>query len=228
MQPSQPLVSAIIPMYNRESLIAETIESVQAQSYSPIEIIVVDDGSTDRSAAAVKSFKNPDIHYYYQSNRGAGAARNTGISHAQGEYYAFLDSDDLWLPEKITLQIQAFAEDPSLDMVFTHVVQSHDGNLNSDLVQTSPTMPGLYSSTLLIKRASFDQVGLFTSDLKIGEFIEWYTRCKDLGLSSKILEDVLVKRRVHGSNLGIVERGSRNDYLKVIKASLDRRRGNPR
>ncbi|MDV2504691.1 MAG: glycosyltransferase family A protein, partial [bacterium] len=126
MTDSSRLVSVIIPAYNCEDFLAEAIASALAQTYLPVEIIVVDDGSTDRSGDVANSFKNPEVRYFYQPNSGAGAARNQGTNLARGSYFAFLDADDVWLPDKLTLQMAAFDDDPGLDIVFGLVSQFYD------------------------------------------------------------------------------------------------------
>ncbi|PYG88201.1 glycosyltransferase involved in cell wall biosynthesis [Ruminiclostridium sufflavum DSM 19573] len=104
---SSPLISVIIPMYNTVKYIKQTVESVLAQTYSSFEVIIVDDGSTDGSGEIVKTLmlKDSRIKYIFQSNQGVSAARNNAIVHSQGEYLAFLDSDDLWLPDKLEKQV---------------------------------------------------------------------------------------------------------------------------
>lgn len=113
--PQEPLVSVVIPTYNRADLILRAIDSVRSQSYRNWEIIVVDDNSQDRTAELVGKLVNqhqPIYYHRHETNLGGSAARNTGINHAQGDYIAFLDSDDVWLPEKLELQIQAIANQP--------------------------------------------------------------------------------------------------------------------
>ena len=105
MMQDKPLVSAIIPVYNCERYLAEAIESVLAQTYRPIGIIVVDDGSTDGSADVAKSFTDPQVRYFYQPNSGQGAARNQGTNLARGSFFTFLDADDLWTDNKLELQL---------------------------------------------------------------------------------------------------------------------------
>ncbi len=227
MYNNERLISAIIPVYNRKRYIAEAIDSVLAQTYSPIEIIVVDDGSTDKSAAIVKEYQNSSIRYTFQSNQGIGAARNKGIDMAQGAYYAFLDSDDLWIPDKISLQMKAFENDPDLDMVFGHVVQFRSTQLGTILDQKDQFVPGYIPSSLLIQRDSFHKVGKFTTQWKIGEFVDWYSRALETGLKSLMLPDLVAKRRIHDANIGIVERKSQKDYLNILRKSLERRKGKP-
>lgn len=112
----KPLVSVVIPTYNRVQQTIAAIESVLAQTYSHFEIIVVDDGSTDSSGEAIERFLRQgtngrhQLFFLRQPNQGASAARNTGIAKARGEYIAFLDSDDYWLPEKLEWQMRALEQ----------------------------------------------------------------------------------------------------------------------
>ena len=227
MHDTRPKISTIIPVYNREKYIAEAIDSVLAQTYKPIEVIVVDDGSTDNSAGIVKQYVNSSIRYTFQPNQGIGAARNTGIELAKGSYYAFLDSDDLWTPDKISLQMKAFDNDPDLDMVFGQVVQFRSTQLGTILDQKDQIVPGYIPSSLLIQRDSFHKVGKFTTQWKIGEFVDWYAKALETGLKSLMLPDLVAKRRIHDTNIGIVERKSQKEYLSILRTSLERRKGKP-
>ena len=136
---NNPLISVIIPAYNADKLITKTLDSILAQTYRPLEIIVVDDGSTDETAKVVKNYENNKLvnkvdtnHkitqinragiglvYIRQENRGPSKARNTGIKAAKGEYIAFLDADDCWSHDKLEKQIGLFKKEPNLDIIFT-------------------------------------------------------------------------------------------------------------
>ena len=102
----QNLVSVVMPAYNSEKYIAESIESVLNQTFKNFEIIVVDDGSTDNTRKIISDYKDNRIRYYYQENLGSGAARNLGLSNSRGNWIAFLDSDDLWNPVKLEEQLK--------------------------------------------------------------------------------------------------------------------------
>ena len=149
-----PLVSVIIPAYNAEKTIGNALDTVFGQTYRPIEIIVIDDGSTDKTAEIVKDYvqgirivrdegSDPTIRtspaseaierkYIYQQNCGPSKARNSGIKAAMGEYIAFLDADDLWIKEKIEKQVELFTKDPKLDVIFsdTKVTRFRGGKVN--------------------------------------------------------------------------------------------------
>jgi len=221
-------VSVIIPAYNRQAYIAEAVQSALQQSHRPLEIIVVDDGSTDGTRSAVQKFF-PSVRYELQQHSGAGAARNRGAEIARGELLAFLDADDVWPPYKLARQLEAFQLRPDLHMVFGQVRQLHDGpewssGIVGRLSNPSQLMAGYAPGTMMVRRDAFFRVGPFKTDWKVGEFIDWYARARDLQLRETCLPDLLLFRRIHKSNQGIVEHASRSDYAKVIKASLDRRR----
>ena len=225
VQSQSPLVSVIIPAYKAKLYVAEAIESVLAQAYTHFEIIVIDDGSTDGSAEVVKQFSV--VQYCFQPNAGISAARNYGIERTQGDFFAFLDADDVWDKNKLTLQLTAFEENPGLDIVFGHVKQFYSPELTGtqkDKTLFKELMPGYIPSTMLIKRDSFFRVGLFETHWKMGEFASWYLRSLEQGLQNLMLPDLVTWRRIHETNNGIKQRVSINDYVRIIKASLDRRR----
>ncbi|AFZ58640.1 glycosyltransferase family 2 protein [Anabaena cylindrica FACHB-243] len=114
-----PKISVIIPVYNSEKTVAETLESVLAQTYGNLEIIIVDDGATDKSIEICRQFKDKRIKIIHQQNRGLAGARNTGIRHAKGEFLAFVDSDDLWLPEKLEKHLQHLQRSPQVGVSFS-------------------------------------------------------------------------------------------------------------
>src|SRR5262249_26420702 len=128
--PMAPLVSVLMPVYNREAYLAGAIESILAQTYRPLEIIVVDDGSTDASAAIAQRYA--EVRYAYQPHAGIAAARNRTLSLARGEYLAFLDSDDLWEPSTLDRQMAVMLSAPELGMLFGHVIEFVSPELDPD------------------------------------------------------------------------------------------------
>lgn len=228
------LISVIIPVYNREQYLAETIESVLSQTYRPLEIIIVDDGSTDGTVDVVRSFSGV-VRYFFQPNSGCGAALNSGVERAEGDYLSFLGSDDLWTEEKLTLQMKLLDSAAEIDLVFAHVTHFYSPELGKRERERflCPTgkMPGYHAGTMLIRKEAYFRVGLFNADFQAGEFVDWYFRAKEKGLREMMLPDVLMKRRIHSSNLGILKRNTQTDntdmdYIRVLKAALDRRRKN--
>lgn len=224
---NNPLVSVIIPVYNCDRYLAEAIESILAQTYQSIEVIVVDDGSTDGSADVAKHFAL-SVRYCYQPHMGIGATLNRGTALARGSFLAFLDADDFWVADKLMRQMVVFDSNPEMDIVFGHVKQfcspELDDNIKKRLQVPAAIIPGYIKGTMLIKRDAFFRVGLFGANWQLGEFIDWYLRAVEQDLKSFMLPEVLLKRRVHDANTGIRERKSRTDYASILKISLDRRR----
>jgi glycosyltransferase involved in cell wall biosynthesis len=221
-----PDISVIIPAYNAERYLAQAIESVLAQRPAPAEVIVVDDGSSDGSAAVARGFGAP-VRCLTQPNAGGGAARNRGVREARGAWLAFLDSDDLWSADKLALQTAALERDPALEAVFGHVEHFHSPELADEAkaaTRLPPVMPGYHVGAMLIRAAAIARVGPFEEKLRRADFIGWYLRASELELRSLMLPQVLMRRRVHDANYGLVARNAAGDYVKALKASLDRRR----
>ncbi len=223
-------ISVIVPVHNRERYLRESLDSVLAQGALVSEIVVVDDGSTDGSAAVARSYGAP-VRCVVQKNAGAAAARNRGVQEATGEYIAFLDSDDLWMPGKLAAQLRAFVDGPELDMVFGETEQFISPELDEEtrrrLQCPAGTMPGYLVGAMLARRSVFDRVGSFDTHWQVGEFIDWYARARETGLRSAMLPTLVLRRRLHGTNTMITRRDSQRDYLRIVKASLDRRRAPP-
>lgn len=222
-----PLVSTIVPVYNGEKYVSEAIESILAQAYRPIETILVDDGSTDGTSEIAKRF-SPNVKYWYQTNAGTGAARNRGIELAKGSFFAFLDADDLWLPDKLTVQMAAFHDDPETEIVFGYVKQFYSPELDditkSKLRCPDKAMPGCLPCTMLIKRDAFFRVGLFETNWRLGQDVSWIIRAREHGLRAVMVPHLVYMRRLHKDNKGIINREFSKDRIRILKASLDRRR----
>jgi glycosyltransferase involved in cell wall biosynthesis len=224
-----PLVSCIIPVYNGERYIGEAIESVRKQTYSNLEIVVVDDGSTDQTAAVVKKFGS-GIKYFYQPNAGPGPARNFGIRASSGEWLAFLDADDLWLPDKIKLQAERLLSSPRMDLCFSLMRNFWDPKLSQrekkfkqeGLVKLCPPFS---LCTLLAPRSSFEKIGKFDYRFFLGEEVDLFLRMSEYGLNYEVVERVLVRRRLHGANmtwnLGAIKKET---LLRAAKKSLAKHR----
>ncbi|MCC7163913.1 MAG: glycosyltransferase family 2 protein [Anaerolineae bacterium] len=217
---ASPLVSVIVPVYNGEIFLAAALDSIVAQTYRPLEIIVIDDGSTDGSASIAQTYDL--VRYTFQTHSGLSAALNQGISLARADYFAFLDADDLWAETKLEKQMTRLLTDPALDMVFAHVREFRGDAANDPNACYTPT-EGYSKGTLVVRRASFFRVGLFDTRYRVGDFIDWYIRATELKLESEMLKDVLLERRLHENNMGIREMDQRRAYLQILKKSLDRR-----
>ena len=220
----EPAISVIVPVFNGERYLAEALESIVGQTRPPEEIIVVDDGSTDRTAEVARRFP---VRLLRQANAGAAAARNAGAEAANADLLAFLDHDDLWVADKLERQMAALAADPALDMVFGHVEQFFCPSLTAEQrahYQLTPPMPAYTSPARLIRRASFAKVGPYAIGNRLGEVLEWHARAVDAGLRLAMLPGIVYRRRIHASNMGITRSQDRSDYAHVLKQILDRRR----
>ncbi|HSX10695.1 MAG TPA: glycosyltransferase family A protein [Chlamydiales bacterium] len=221
-------ISVIIPAWNGENYLAEAIESVLAQDYENKEVIVVNDGSTDRTKEVIASFKNL-VRSMTQENKGLGAARNSGIRMATGNYFSFLDHDDLWEKDKLTTQmremIQFLDEDP---LIFTYARQFFCPTLSEEekkkLSIPNAILPGISAGTLLISKKRLRQIGPFVEEKAGAEFVDWYLRGVELKVPVKTIDKIAMHRRIHTSNMGHQPSlSNKTDYLKVVKASLMRR-----
>ena len=186
------LVSVIIPTYNRSTLLLRAIESVRNQTYKHLEIIIVDDGSTDNTEEIVRRLKDNRIIYIkHNKNMGASAARNTGVKKSSGEFVAFLDSDDEWLPEKIEKQINVFSKfGENIGMVYSDMIRVYpsgrkyywhspsflpkDGILYPKALNYGLINIGL--QTCLVRKVCFSEVGLFDINLKRYIDLEFFIR----------------------------------------------------
>jgi len=225
MNSKLPMISVIIPFYNRDRYLAEAIESVLNQTYANTELILVDDGSTDKSAAIARSYP---VKYHYQTNMGIGAARNAGISLATGDFFAFLDSDDIWTRDKLAKQMAAFEANPNLEAVFGYAQNFFSPELDAEFrakirCDEQPISSNL-SGAILIKRQAFLRIGMFDVNLKVGIDVAWAIRAMEQKLQQIILPDVVYHRRIHTTNNGIVNQDYVGERMRVLKAKLDRQR----
>lgn len=221
---SSDKISVVIPAYNAERFLGEAITSVLAQSQASWEIIVVDDGSTDDTPAICRSF--PEVVYARQDNAGVASALNHGVRIARGDLIAFLSADDIWKATK--LQCQHKALDGRKDrLVFGHMQHFISPDLTEvqarALVCPPDPMPAYSAGTLLTHIEVLRLVGAFDEEVKVGEFMDWYSRARDRGLDIVMLDKVVSMRRVHDSNHSSKTLRS-NSYAPVLKAIIDRRR----
>ena len=221
------LVSVVIPTHNRERYLRAAIESVLAQDYAPVELIVVDDGSTDATAAMLDGM-GATVRCIHQANQGIAGARNAGIAVARGSFLAFLDDDDLWLPDKLTRQMAAFAEHSETDAVYGHAEQFYSPEIEPEFWERFRIRPGVMAApiagALLIRRAAFDRVGPFDPRFGIGVEMDWNARLAEQRLVVTMLPEVVYRRRLHRGNFNIRHAGEQSERLHVLKAVIDRRR----
>jgi glycosyltransferase involved in cell wall biosynthesis len=222
-------ISAIMTVYNTDGYVAAALDSVLSQTRPPDEVIVVDDGSTDGTPDVLRTY-DTRVRIIRQDNFGAARALNVAIAAATGDAYAFLDADDLWLPEKQQIQCTALLADNNLEAVFGGVRQFVSPDLDAEAarqyVVSSDPQPGISKNTLLIRRDAFDRIGPFQEEFSAIEFFDWYARASALGLRSRMLSDVVALRRHHQGNTGRRLRSQQHsENLQAIKRALDMRRG---
>lgn len=225
--PTEPLVSVIIPVYNGEAFLRETLESVLAQDYPALEVLAVDDGSRDGSAAIIRSFGNKII-LLTQPNAGVAAARNNGLAHARGDYIAMIDQDDLWERRKTRGQMAHLLAHPALDYVlgrqkfFLQPGTACPAWLKPEILQGDQT--GYVMGAFLARRRAFERVGLMDAHYRYADDVSWFFSAKDKGVPMAHLPDVVLHKRVHGDNASGNIRAIHRELLAVARQSVARQR----
>jgi glycosyltransferase involved in cell wall biosynthesis len=226
---SRPLVSCVVPCFNGEPYLAEALRSILAQTHRPLEMIVVDDGSTDGSADVIREFGDL-VRCHRQENRGPASACNTGVALSTGEFVAFLEQDDLWLPHKTERQLQELAASPDAGYCVAGIQNFWIPELaqEAERYRDHPVMrpvPGYVVQTLVARRGLFNRTGPFDESLPFAFASDWFLRLREAGDRGVLVPEVLTRRRLHERNHSrLHRRESRDQFLHVIKASLDRRR----
>ena len=209
-----PTVSVIIHTYNNEKFIAETVASVLNQTYKDYEIIVVDDGSVDGTRDVLMPYMQK-IRYHYKENGGIASAKNAGIGLSQAEFVAFLDHDDLWVPDKLQLQMEHFNENPQIGLVYAKYTSFRDGKE----LRTKPekgysgwifkellSKSFIQTSTVVVKRECLDAVGPYDESFSLGDEYDMFLRIARK-FQCSFIDKSLTRYRVHDTN------ASNNDFL---------------
>ena len=206
-----PLVSIITPVYNGSQYLSAAIESALAQTYKNFELLIVNDGSTDNSAAIIKTFiKDSRVFYIEQKNAGVAAARNTALKQARGKYIGFLDQDDLWFKNKLELQIAALEKDGSLALVHSRqdFIDSHGNKIKYDWItggegycfRENFIKNRIAVLTVLIRKNIIDEIGFFNEQLSGADDYEMWLRVT-LKYPIKYIDQSLAFYRFHDSNV---------------------------
>ncbi|MCF8297446.1 MAG: glycosyltransferase [Saprospiraceae bacterium] len=222
---NNPLISIIIPVYNGEEFISEAITNVLEQNYPALEIIVINDGSTDNTEAVVKSIET-DLKYFYKNNEGPSIARNMGISCASGDYIAFLDADDLWPENNINILSEELVQNTEVDIVrgYAQIMKKNDlAGIYENVGDPRLSFPAFIGAALYRKEV-FDKVGLFDTSLHFGEDSDWYMRATEFGVRMKWLDRVTLHVRRHGNNMTEGKDLIQLNTLRVFKKAVDRLR----
>jgi glycosyltransferase involved in cell wall biosynthesis len=228
--PIQPLISVVIPAKNSERYLAAAIESVINTKYQPLEIIVVNGQSTDRTTEIAESFG--PIKVVQQVHGGLSDAYNLGIEAAKGELIAFQASDDLWSPEKLSVQVGYMLSHPE--------VQYSIGRVKFFLEPGFPSPPGFRREllkgdhvgrileTLLVRKTLFERIGGFDPDIEISMDVDWYARARDNHIPMAVIPQVMLYRRVHNANksltTGVHDRNFNAEMIKIFRRSIDRKK----
>jgi glycosyltransferase involved in cell wall biosynthesis len=226
MSPPNALVSTIIPVHNGAAFLVEALNSVLRQPYQPLEIIVVDDGSVDGTAAIAAQFRR-DVRYVYQVNRGPAAARNAGIHLAAGDYFAFLDVDDLWTRNRLSPLVDVLLAHPGVDIVQGLIQDSQVAGTARSTPGFRPHSEPYFSVNLgsaLYRRRVFEKVGLFDEALRYNEDTDWFIRAWENDVSKKRLSEVVLLYRRHDGNMTNRDDSMRSGFVRVLKKHLDQQR----
>jgi len=221
-------ISVIIAAYNAEATLTETLDSVLGQTLPPGEIIVVDDGSTDRTAE-VAAAASHSIRIIRQENKGAPAALNAGVRAATGDILGFVDADDLWARDKLALQMRILTEQTQLDGVSGHVsvflCPTNDEETNKRYRLPDGPEPCWLAGAMLLRRRCLERLDPFAENLAAGFFIDWYDRARAAGLVFGMIPNVLLYRRIHPGSLS--HRSQKRDVamVELARRAIERRRG---
>jgi glycosyltransferase involved in cell wall biosynthesis len=225
----RPVVSVVVPVFNGAAFVAEALRSVLAQTYRPLDVVAVDDGSSDESAAIVASFAH--VRCVRQPNRGVAAARNAGVAATSGPLVAFIDQDDRWTPDKLTRQVTCLEKHPHLGFCLAHqrlVLEPGTGRpswLRPELLAADPV--GYLPGTLLVWRETLHRVGLFDEANPIASDSDWFLRAKDAGIAMAVLPEVLLERRIHRANQSAQTVSGSRQLLAAVRRSIRRQHGEP-
>ena len=219
-----PRVSVIIPAYNAEPFVADAVNSILRQGYSNLEIIVVNDGSTDGTAAVLSGFGDA-IVAVTQENRGQAAARNVGIRRATGALIGFLDADDLWTDDHVSSMLP-YLRDDHYDFVrgYAQYIRAV-GTPEEERSEKVYLMPLVASC--LYKKSLIDAVGLFDESMRQGEDFDWHVRIAEYGGKEKKIEEVAMLYRRHGANITNSKDSFTNGLLASVRNQLTRSRSAP-
>jgi len=232
---AEPAVSVVIPAYNAEGFIAETLDSVLSQTFQDYEVVVVDDGSVDDTRGVVESYDDARIRYVRQENGGASRARNRGIADSSGELVAFLDADDLWLPEKLERQVEVFRENPELGLLSTlHEAFSPEtgesdtiGHRKRERLFSGPSVAhnivawsGLATPTVMVPRWVLNEVGLFDPQLRNGQDDNLWVRIT-ARYPARLVDEVLVRCRMRAGSLSTNDLNMCRDVLTSLDQYME-------
>ncbi|HEU0214281.1 MAG TPA: glycosyltransferase family A protein [Jiangellaceae bacterium] len=221
---TNPLVSVIVAVHNGDRFLRPALESLQAQDYEPFEVVFVDDGSTDGSAAIARTF--PGIRYVHQENQGLAAARNTGLACARGELVAYLDDDDLLPPHKLRRQAEYLVATPQVGCVLgRQQIMLEPGVDPPAWLTRDPVfgdLDGVPLVSAMIRTEVLRGVGGFDPSYRFAEDRDLFVRLREHGVRIEVIPEILLFRRFHGGNMNFRSRPDHHPLLRSLKAKIDR------
>ena len=223
---TRPRVSVLMAACDAERFIGEALESILSQTHPVHEVIVVDDGSTDATSQIAQGFGHP-VRVLTGPHAGIGTARNRAMDEASGELWAWLDADDRWHQPKLARQVALLERRPDLDAVFTLVDEFEDPTASAGHRQPGQRLSGPLVSSLLLRAEAGRRVGPFDPGATSGDWIDWWSRAVDAGLAHAEVPEVLVDRRLHDRNHSAQAERNAQEYLRVLRARLQRQRAAP-
>ena len=227
-QQSSPILSIVIPAYNVEAFIIQAVMSALSQGLQDLEVLVIDDGSTDRTAALVGKIQDPRLRLIRQENRGLSGARNTGIRNARGRFIGFLDGDDEWLPEKAESQVAIMEADPTIGITFSHSRYIDENGAETGRVLfsriESPTIEEMIrrnrignGSSPVVRAECFEQAGLFDESLRSCEDWEmWIRILRETKLRFQLVPEFLTYYRINTRSLSMNFEGFLNNAERAV------------
>jgi glycosyltransferase involved in cell wall biosynthesis len=210
------LVSVVIPVHNGARFLADAIESVLGQDYEPIELIVVDDGSTDETPSVIDRY--PDVRRLRQENAGPSSARNAGIAVATGGYLTFCDADDRFRPTKVAAQVAYLQAHPEHGCVLVGHETFYESGVEQPAWERDEN--GTQPQSVLVRRAVLEAVGGFDPSFRFAEGMEWLGRVRAAGIGIGVLDEVHVDRRIHGGNLSYGRDDLRSHLLLAMRQRI--------
>ncbi len=221
-------VSVIMPIHNGERFLREAIRSIRAQTYAPLEILVIDDGSTDATPTILAELRD-EVRAIRQPNRGPAAARNRGLELARGDVIAFHDVDDLWAPDALQRLVAHLAAHPELEMVqglIQRMVLTGAPEAGAPVFRESEKPYHFVNlGSAIFRRAVFDRVGRLDEALRENEDADWFLRAWERNVAKAVLPHVVLYYRLHDRNMVRGQRLVAGGMARLLKRHLDRRRG---
>jgi glycosyltransferase involved in cell wall biosynthesis len=219
------LVSVVVPAYQAEEYLGEALRSALGQDYPAFEVIVVDDGSTDRTAEIAAGY---GVEVLRRPNGGPAAARNTGLAAATGEFFTILDADDIWPLDRLSRQVAYLHDHPDdglvMGLTYVFLTPGQTRPAHYPRIAESNPYPG-HPSTMLVRREVFERIGVFDESLRLSEDLDWLARARDAGVGIGRLDCTLLRYRIHAANTSRQTHAVELATLRMLRASVRRKRG---